>query len=175
MTGLITGDAVELRPLTAEDAETLRAIRREPSVERFWDPVEDDFPLADEPTAERFTIVADGEIAGLLQVTEEPEPAYRHAEIDLFLGTDFQGRGLGRDALRATMQWLRTERGHHRIVIGTEVENAAALRCYEAAGFRRIGLMEAASCIGGVWRDEIFMESVVRPASTDESRPRAGS
>lgn len=159
---IVSGSHVELRPLSADHVEALRAIRRESSVERFWDVVEDDFPLTDEPTAERFTIFAGDEIAGMLQITEEPEPAYRYAEIDLFLGTAFQGRGLGRDALRATIDWLRAERGHHRVVIATEVDNAAALRCYEASGFRRVGLLEAASRIGGVWRDEILMESVVR-------------
>lgn len=44
--------------------------------------LEDDFPLSDEPTANRFTILAGGKPVGMVQVTEENEPDYRTGEYE---------------------------------------------------------------------------------------------
>jgi hypothetical protein len=57
---------VELRPLAPDDAAELRRIRATPEVQRWWDEVEPDFPLGDEPESERFTIVVDGRVAGMI-------------------------------------------------------------------------------------------------------------
>jgi len=47
------------------------------------------------PTTSRprraFAIVVEGEVAGLIQFSEELEPAYRHATIDLFVATEQPG------------------------------------------------------------------------------------
>ena len=45
-------------------------------------------------------IEQDGAVAGLVQYTEEEDPLYRHASIDVFLAERFQGRGLGTEAVR---------------------------------------------------------------------------
>ena len=42
---------------------------------------------------------------------------------------------------------LVRDRGHHRLTIDPAAENAAAIRCYERAGFRRVGVMRE------YWRD----------------------
>jgi GNAT superfamily N-acetyltransferase len=86
---------MELRPLAEGDAAELRRIRATPEVERWWDAVEDDFPWSDDPESTRFTIVVDGAVAGLIQYSEELEPKYRHASIDLFLDPALHGRGIG--------------------------------------------------------------------------------
>ena len=63
------------------------------------------------------------------------------------------------------MRHLIDERGHHRITIDPASENAAAIRSYEKAGFRPIGLMEAAwRDEDGTWRDTLLMELVDRGA-----------
>ena len=165
MSGMSTelqGEQVVLRALDADDVERLRAIRLEPEVLQWWGSLEDDFPLGDEPTATRLTILVDGEVAGMLQFTEEPEPDYRHAEIDVFLGARFHGRGHGRDAVRTATRHLMDDRGHHRVVIAPAVANAAAVRAYERAGFRRVGVMRKAArnASTGEWEDELFMELV---------------
>src|SRR3954467_8752103 len=108
---------MRLEPLAAAHADDLRRIRAIPEVEDRWDPVEDDFPLVDEPESTRFAIVVDGAVAGMIQYWEETEPKYRHAGIDLFLDPAFWNRGIGTAAVREIVRILVEERGHHRITI----------------------------------------------------------
>jgi len=75
-------------------------------------------------------------VAGLIQYTEENEPKYRHAGIDLFLDPALHGRGYGSEAVRRVVGLLIDERGHHRITIDPAVENVAAIRAYEKVGFK---------------------------------------
>ena len=170
MTG-VEGELVTLRPLEANDTEKLRAIRRTPEVARWWGPLEADFPMADEPEATRFAILIGGSVAGMLQYNEEPEPDYRYAEVDIFLAPEEHGRGAGTDAVRTIVRHLVEDRGHHRVTISTAVENTAALRAYEKAGFRRIGVAQAASrnYVTGEMDDEWLLERV----EADERRGHA--
>ena len=75
-----------------------------------------------------------------MQASEEDDPDYRNAGLDLFLGPAFQGRGLGRDAIRTAARWLFDERGHHRLTIDPSAANARAIAAYQAVGFRPIGI-----------------------------------
>jgi aminoglycoside 6'-N-acetyltransferase len=113
----------------------------------------------------RYAILADDELAGLIQFNEEPEPDYRHAWIDLFLHPRHHGRGLGTDAVRTMVRHLTAERGHHRVTIDPAVANVAAIRSYEKAGFRRVGVLRSAwrDAAAGVWHDVLLMELVVPP------------
>lgn len=157
----LRGEAVVLRPLGPRDAAPLRALREAPEVMAWWGSIEPEFPLTDEPTATRFTILVDGAVAGMIQFTEEEEPDYRSAEIDVFLGAPWHGRGLGSEAVRVLADHLVAERGHHRIVIVPAAENGAAIRSYEKAGFRVVGLLERSwRDEDGRWRDELYMERV---------------
>ncbi len=162
----LEGELVTLRPLEAGDAEALRAIYRTEEVSRWWGQPDEGFPLTDEPEAARFTVLIDGRVAGMVQFNEEPEPDYRFAEIDIFLDPSEHGRGAGTDALRVMFRHLVEDLGHHRVTIGTAVENVVALRCYEKAGFRRIGVAQAAgrNYVTGEMDDEWLLERVVLPA-----------
>jgi len=150
-----------LRPLAAGDEGELLRIHRTPEVMRWWDLPDEAFPW-DEPEATRLTIEVDGTVAGLIQFSEEPEPKYRHAEIDLFLDPALHGRGLGTAAVRRVVRHLVDERGHHRITIDPAVDNAAAIRAYEKAGFRPVGVMRRSErdVGGGGWHDSLLMEFV---------------
>lgn len=163
----LQGKQVVLRPLDASHAGDLRAIRLTPEVAARWGPLEDDFPLSDEPGVARFTILVEGQVAGMIQFLEEPEPDARSAEIDIFLGPAWHDRGLGADALRTLVRHLMEERGHHRLTIDPAVDNPQAIRCYEEAGFRRVGVTHASFRDPGTreWIDELLMELVVRPPS----------
>ena len=164
MSAEIHGARVVLRPLAPEDAGELRRIREAPEVERWWAPPEPDFPLGDEPESTRFAVLVEGEVAGMVQFSEEAEPTYRHAEIDIFLDPAFHGRGLGTEVVTALARHLNEDREHHRVVISAAVENEVAIRCYEKAGFRRVGRLEASwrDHRTGEWRDEILLERVTR-------------
>ncbi|HEY4823654.1 MAG TPA: GNAT family protein [Solirubrobacteraceae bacterium] len=158
-------DALILRPLVAADARELKRIHRTEEVRRWWSDPDDEFPW-DDPDSTRWTVEVDGQIAGLIQFQEECEPRYRHASVDLFLDPARHGRGLGTEVLRRTVDHLVQERGHHRVTIDPAAENAAAIRCYEKAGFQRVGVMRAyeRDALGDEWHDGLLMEFVVQRA-----------
>jgi aminoglycoside 6'-N-acetyltransferase len=159
---------LNLRPLAEADAAELLRIHSTPEVARWWDVPHSDFPW-DEPESTRMTIEVDGEVAGLIQYWEELEPKYRHAGIDLFLDPTLHGRGYGAEAVRRVVHLLIEQRGHHRITIDPAAANVAAIRAYEKAGFRRVGIMrEHERDVGGHgWHDSLLMELLAseRPAS----------
>lgn len=156
-----------LRPLVPEDVDELRRIHATPEVARWWDLPEDGFPLSDDPDSTRRAIVIDGRVAGLVQFWEELEPRYRHASIDIFVDPDFQGRGIGTEAVRRLTRELIERRGHHRITIDPATANFAAIRAYEKAGFRRVGVMRCYERDPGGegWHDGLLMELISPPTA----------
>jgi aminoglycoside 6'-N-acetyltransferase len=148
-----------LRPLLDGDEGELRRIHATAEVARWWDSPDESFPW-DEPESTRLAIVVDGAIAGLIQFHEEPEPKYRHAEVDLFLDPALHGRGLGSEAVGLVVRHLIENRGHHRITIDPATTNTAAIRAYEKVGFKPVGVMRQAERDpdGGGWHDSLLME-----------------
>jgi aminoglycoside 6'-N-acetyltransferase len=160
----LRGKRVTLRKVAPGDRAKLRTLIATPEVAAWWGAIPEAFPFDDED-ATRLTIVVDDEIAGLIQFGEESDPEYRHAWIDLFVDPRLHGRGLGSDAVATLARHLIEKRGHHRVTIDPAADNAAAIRSYEKAGFRPVGVMRAAWRDPlGEWRDVLLMELVVDPA-----------
>jgi len=100
---------------------------------------------------------------GLIQYSEETEPHFRQAGIDLFLTERLHGRGLGTDAVRTLARYLVHEREHHRLTIDPAADNAAAIRAYEKVGFRPVGIMrEYWRSPDGSQRDGLLMDLLAR-------------
>lgn len=157
-------DDLVLRPLAEGDEAELLRIHRTPEVRRWWDDPADGFPW-DEPESTRFVVEVDGAIAGMIQFWEERQPKYRHAGIDIFLDPAVHGRGIGTEAVHRVVRHLVEERGHHRITIDPATANTAAIRAYEKAGFRPVGVMRRSErdADGNGWHDALLMELVVEP------------
>lgn len=161
----LRGERVVLSPVTADDVEVPRSIHAMPEVAAWWGQPVEGFPLTDEPGSKRLTIRCEGHVVGLIQFGEEREPEHRHAWIDLFLDPAWSGQGLGSDAVATLVCHLQHARGHHRVTIDPVVDNAAAIRCYEKVGFRRVGVSERSwRDPSGVWRDSVLMELVAEPS-----------
>jgi aminoglycoside 6'-N-acetyltransferase len=160
----LRGDLVTLRPLRADDREALHEVLRDPSVVAVWDTrgpeVSTEELLAGEPDWHVFAIEIDGEFAGSIQASEEnDDPDYRHAGIDVFLSSRFQGRGAGTDAVRTVARWLIEERGHHRLTIDPAADNARAIRTYEKVGFKPVGVMrQYERGVDGTFHDSLLMD-----------------
>jgi aminoglycoside 6'-N-acetyltransferase len=141
----MTRPAIRLRPGGRGDAVALAAILAEPEVRRWWGEPEPArrlaarFRGADGSTL--LVIEIDGSVAGGIEYHEELEPDYRHASIDVYLGTAWQDHGAGTEAVRNLARFLFDERGHHRVTIDPAVDNHRAIRCYEKVGFRAVGVM----------------------------------
>jgi len=149
-----------LRPLAAGDEAELLRIHATPEVARWWDLPEEGFPWTDDTESTRLTIEVDGKVVGLIQFWEELDPKYRHSGIDLFLDPALHGRGLGTEAVRRVVRHLIDDRGHHRITIDPAAANAAAIRTYEKAGFKPVGVMRhyERDAGGDGWHDGLLME-----------------
>jgi aminoglycoside 6'-N-acetyltransferase len=160
----LRGEHVVLRPLEPGDEAQLRAALDTPEVAEWWTPPRPGFPFEDEPELTRFAVLVDGDVAGMVQYYEEPDPDGRYADVDVFLHPDHHGHGIGTDTLATLIRHLTDDRGHHRVQLSTSVDNARAIRVYEKLGFRRVGTLEASwRDRAGAWRDELLMERVVRP------------
>jgi aminoglycoside 6'-N-acetyltransferase len=153
----LRGEVVTLRPVETGDLPALVAILEEPEVARWWR--RDEWERVDEDDAVTFAIVADGSIAGCIQFSEETDPDYFSAAVDIFVATDAQGRGVGPDAMRTLIAWLIDARGHHRLTVDPAADNARAVHVYEKLGFRRVGLLRRYERVeDGLWRDGVLME-----------------
>jgi len=170
----LAGDAVTLRPATVDDVAELARIRATPEVYARWagggdlaEAVAED--LAD-PEATVYAIELAGHVVGAIQWSEETEPQYRHASIDIYVDPAVHGRGVGSDAVRTLARHLFTERGHHRIEIDPAADNAAAIACYRKVGFRPVGILRLYERgPGGEWHDGLLMDLL--PAELTPARP----
>ena len=151
-----SSETVEIRPLRPEEHEAVLAILAEPTVLAWWGTV----PASlDEQLEDPHAVLVDGELAGVLDIWQETEPGYEHAGLDISLSERFQGRGIGRAAIRLAARECFEQRGQHRVTIDPAAGNARAIRCYEAAGFRAVGVMrEYEQLPDGTWRDALLMD-----------------
>lgn len=140
--GALPGERAVLVPVVAEHVPELRRILATPAVRLRWrdEAASPQWPF-DDLSATRFAVLVDGVVRGMVQYGEEEDPDYRHASIDIFLDPVVHGRGVGRDAVTTLARHLVRDRGHHRLVIDPAADNEAAIRCYTAVGFRRVGIL----------------------------------
>ncbi|WP_042363981.1 GNAT family N-acetyltransferase [Streptacidiphilus neutrinimicus] len=164
------GTSVTLRPAGSADVSALAEIRATPQVRRWWRGGED--PAAEvaaelaDPATPTLVIEYEGRVVGAIQWHAEEEPDYRHAGIDVYLDPARHGRGLGADAVRTLAHHLVDDLGHHRLTIDPAADNAAAIRCYEKVGFRRVGVMRRYERgLDGTWHDGLLMDLLAEELS----------
>ena len=158
----LRGERVTLRPLEEHDRARIVEILKEPEIARWFGmspPDESADEFISDPEVTGFAIEAGGEVVGAIGFYEEDAPDYRHAGMDLFVATESQNQGFGREALRLLARHLFEERGHHRLVIDPAADNHAAIRAYEKVGFRPVGVMRRYERLpGGEWHDGLLMD-----------------
>ncbi|HEX8074558.1 MAG TPA: GNAT family protein [Thermoleophilaceae bacterium] len=159
---VLHGARLLLRPFTEADLDPILAILAEPEVARWWgeyDRAKARGEFLDDPQVEALAIEIDGAVAGVIEIVEEDEPDYRHASLDIALATSHHDRGLGREALRVVIDHLVDGRGHHRVTIDPRADNARAIACYAAVGFKPVGVMRQYEReTTGTWQDALLMD-----------------
>ncbi len=156
------------------DIPALLAIRQTPEVYRWWrggtdlrSAIEEDLA---EPGATAYVIEAEARVVGWIQWSEEAEPDYRFASIDLYLDPAVHGQGHGSDAVRTLVSHLVADHGHRRFEIDPAADNGMAIGCYTKVGFRPVGIRrQGERGPDGSWHDVLLMDlladEVTAPAS----------
>ena len=157
----LDGENVSLRPVQDGDTEVLKKIFADPAVSQWWGDAARSVHDAMNPAEGEsgFVIEVGPEAIGFIQCYEEPDPMYRSAGIDLALRSEWQGKGLGPDAIKTLARHLITERGHHRLTIDPAAHNTRAIKAYRSVGFRPVGIMRKYERgPSGEWHDGLLMD-----------------
>jgi aminoglycoside 6'-N-acetyltransferase len=157
----LVGERVRLRPVRAGDGEVLIRIFADPTVVQWWGDAEESLDGALHPGEDEsgWVIEVDSDAVGYVMCSEDSDPMYRHAGIDIALRADAQGQGLGRDAVVTLARHLFAVRGHHRLTIDPAVRNHRAIRAYQRIGFKPVGVMrQYERGPGGEWHDGLLMD-----------------
>lgn len=157
----LTGAEVTLRAFTDDDRPAVLEILRHPEVERWWGIYDDARYRRDflDESVHTYVIELEGEMVGFVMFQPEDDPDYEHVSIDITLGGERLGRGIGTDALRTLLRFLAGERGHHRFTIDPAVDNPRAIGAYEKVGFRPVGVTRKSERgPDGTWHDNLLMD-----------------
>lgn len=120
--------ALSLRPATAADIPVVSQLLEG----GFGDPAPDDLAARlNSPHGPTLVVDLDGSAVGTLSLTREGADAGVYGFV---IDPSWQGRGLGRDALRRACKQLRAD-GARRIGLEVAVDNDRALGLYTAIGF----------------------------------------
>ena len=79
------------------------------------------------------------------------------AEVSVYVGAEFRGRGVGRVLLEALIRESETS-GVWTLQAGIFPENEASVALHRACGFREVGRRERIGKHGGLWRDTVLLE-----------------
>jgi aminoglycoside 6'-N-acetyltransferase len=141
------------REMTADDLPMIERWLAAPHVREWWGDPDEQYALVsgdlDEPAMDQYIVSVGGRTFGYLQCYDltawnsgfgkQPEGT---RGIDLFIGeADMIARGHGSLMIRAFVD-ERLQRGAPRVVTDPDPENLRAMRAYENAGFRPVGMVD---------------------------------
>jgi RimJ/RimL family protein N-acetyltransferase len=168
---MLRGELTVLRARRADDARILHAdLYEDPeawvrSDTRPWVPVAfgagSPYWPSDEPPAASDTAVfavaelATGDLAGEAMVWGI-DLHNRSAHLGISLRPDYQGRGLGTDALRLLCRYGFALRGLHRLQLETLADNQAMIAIAAGLGFTREGTIRGSSWVNGEFTDDVI-------------------
>lgn len=169
--------SISLRPARPADAEAVAALyRAEREFLAPFEPVRSGSFFTEagqrrllERTAElravgageRFLILSNGGIAGILSVSNIIRDCFQSATLGYFVALSHNGRGVATEAVRLAVEWAFEDVALHRLEAGTLPDNVASQRVLEKNGFRRIGLARDYLMIAGRWSDHVLFERTV--------------
>lgn len=171
----IEGDLVLLRTLLAEDADAIAEILGDPQVRILTGTVSTTAEarepfVADEEFRRWYATRADqtdrldlaiverssGELAGEVALNEVDEEAAT-ANLRILIGSKWQDRGLGTEAVRLLTAYALTQVGLREVTLVVLATNPRAHRVYEKIGYRVVRTRHGASTFDGAPVDEIDM------------------
>lgn len=159
---ILIGERVKLRLLTENDLPRLLEIMLQPGVREWWpgyDMARLRIDTLGDPDATSLAVELGDDFVGLVMYTEQSDPYYKSAGIDIALDVTCVGQGLGSDTLRTVVRYLFETRGHHRITIDPAQANERAIGAYRKVGFRPIGVgRQYEKGADGTFHDNLLMD-----------------
>lgn len=171
---VLKGDRICLREYRSEDYQAIRAWINDESTTRwmstrFWPPqtetdVQDYLSrmLQSSPNAYNFVIadIADGRYLGQLDMFRV-DWRLRQGEMGLLIADPHnRGKGYAQEALRVFERFAFQNLGLERLELEVCMENAAALACYQKAGFMLEGVKRHAYWVDGRFADVGIMSKL---------------
>jgi [ribosomal protein S5]-alanine N-acetyltransferase len=96
---------------------------------------------------------------------------HRRAMFGIMIGEkDFWGKGIGEEVTRLIVEYGFLRLNLNRIGLGVTAEHEAAVRCYQAVGFKTEGRFREEVFSDGTYKDRLWM-GLLR----SEYKPRAGA
>ena len=89
----------------------------------------------------------------------------RLAELAIMIGTPYRGRGYGTEAMALLTDFCFREMNLHRLKVTVFAFNEPALKCYEANGFVREGLLRQELWRDGAYRDVVILAKLAPGAA----------
>jgi L-amino acid N-acyltransferase YncA len=78
-------------------------------------------------------------------------------EVSIYISTRHSNKGAGKKLMRALIDESE-KNGVWTLYASIFPENKASIHLHKSFGFRKIGYMEKAGCMDGVWRDTVLLE-----------------
>ena len=112
-----------------------------------------------------FVVTWDGEVVGMLTVSNITWGSARWATVGYWVAQSHAGRGITPTALALVCDHLFSAVGLHRVEVSIRPENAASLRVVDKLGFEPIGLAPRYLHIDGRWRDHRIFQLLAEDVS----------
>lgn len=110
-----------------------------------------------DPTGERFAVeTLEGELIGMCSI-EEIEARSRSAEMGIWLGKPYWGKGYGTDAMRVLARFGFRTMNLQRLSLHVYATNTRAIRTYEKIGFKIEGRLRRDQFLDGGYVDTLVM------------------
>ncbi len=106
------------------------------------------------PTEMTFTIEAEGKIIGEV-VFSRIRWFNRKSEITIIIKKDFQGKGYGKESLKAAMDFAFNKMNLHRLEAEIYEFNKVSIKLMESLGFKKEGVLREAQFSNGKYWDII--------------------
>jgi [ribosomal protein S5]-alanine N-acetyltransferase len=156
---------VHIRPVAAGDeAEFVAAALRSRRLHRPWvsapataEQFQQYLQRFSADTNRGFVVVVNGAdgpaLAGVVNLSNIVRGVFRSAYLGYYAFAGFEGRGIMKRGLRATVRHAFGELGLHRLEANIQPGNTPSIALARACGFRLEGYSPAYLKIGGRWRD----------------------
>jgi RimJ/RimL family protein N-acetyltransferase len=161
---------MEIRVLGSADAEQcqalrLQALRECPTAFSSSYEEERETPLTEvaRRLATSDTVVfgafAERRLVGTAALHRETRRKRAHVAVvwGMYVDPDFRHRGVGRKLLERLLEHATALRGLHKVTLGVNAANPAAIALYQAVGFERFCVEPGFLLVDGVLQDEIHM------------------